>query len=65
MAGKLTKWSQKIPTSSIERPSKIYPNWDFWFENVHTTWQPWSVPGRSNKNGAFAVKIVIVALFTG
>jgi hypothetical protein len=24
----------KIPTSSIARPSKIYPNWDFWFENI-------------------------------
>jgi hypothetical protein len=23
----------KIPTSSILRPFKIYPNWDFWFEN--------------------------------
>jgi hypothetical protein len=24
----------KIPTSTIARPSKIYPNWDFWFENI-------------------------------
>jgi hypothetical protein len=23
-----------IPTSLIARPSKIYPNWDFWFENI-------------------------------
>jgi hypothetical protein len=23
-----------IPTFSILRPSKIYPNWDFWFENI-------------------------------
>jgi hypothetical protein len=23
-----------IPTSSVARPSKIYPNWDFWFENI-------------------------------
>jgi hypothetical protein len=22
-----------MPTSSITRPSKIYPNWNFWFEN--------------------------------
>jgi hypothetical protein len=28
-----TKWLQYIPTSSITRPSKIYPKWDFWFEN--------------------------------
>jgi hypothetical protein len=24
----------EIPTSSVARPSKIYPNWDFWFENM-------------------------------
>jgi hypothetical protein len=24
----------KIPTYSIARPSKIYPNKDFWFENI-------------------------------
>jgi hypothetical protein len=24
---------QHTPTSSIARPSKIYPNFDFWFEN--------------------------------
>jgi hypothetical protein len=32
----------KIPTSSIATPTKIYPNWDFWFENVpsgNTAWQ--------------------------
>jgi hypothetical protein len=23
-----------MPTFSILRPSKIYPNWDFWFENI-------------------------------
>jgi hypothetical protein len=33
MAGELTKWLYNIPVSSIARPSKIYPNWDFWFEN--------------------------------
>jgi hypothetical protein len=29
---KLTKWPLNIPYS-IARPSKIYPIWDFWFEN--------------------------------
>jgi hypothetical protein len=24
----------KIPTSSIPRASKMYPNLDFWFENI-------------------------------
>jgi hypothetical protein len=24
---------QKIPTSFIATPSKIFPNWYFWFEN--------------------------------
>jgi hypothetical protein len=31
---KYFKWQQNIPTSSIPRPSKIYPNLDFWFENM-------------------------------
>jgi hypothetical protein len=30
---KLTKWSLNRPTSSVSRPSIIYPNWYFWFEN--------------------------------
>jgi hypothetical protein len=33
MAVKYSKWSYNIPTFSIPRPSKIYPNCDFWFEN--------------------------------
>jgi hypothetical protein len=42
MATKYTKWLQNKPnghkiyirTSSIARPSKIYPNCDFWFDNT-------------------------------
>jgi hypothetical protein len=26
--------AQNTPTFSILKPSKIYPNWDFWFENI-------------------------------
>jgi hypothetical protein len=26
--------AKKVPTSSIARPFKIYPNWDFLFENM-------------------------------
>jgi hypothetical protein len=33
MATKYTKWPQKRPTSTIARPSKIYPNC-FFFENM-------------------------------
>jgi hypothetical protein len=33
MAVKYSKWTSTMPTFSIPRPSKIYPNWDFWFEN--------------------------------
>jgi hypothetical protein len=33
MVGKLTECPLDILTSSIERPSKIYTNWDFCFEN--------------------------------
>jgi hypothetical protein len=29
----IDQWTINIPTSSIARPSKIYPNWDFRFEN--------------------------------
>jgi hypothetical protein len=40
MTTKYTKWPQNKPTLSITRPSKIYPNWDFWFENI-----PYGNPG--------------------
>jgi hypothetical protein len=36
MAVKYTKWPYYIPIFSIARPSKIYPNWIFWFENLAT-----------------------------
>jgi hypothetical protein len=31
---KITKWPYNMPTFSISRHSRIYPNWDFWFENI-------------------------------
>jgi hypothetical protein len=34
-------WTENRPTSSIAKPSKIYPNCDFWFENV-----PFGNPGQ-------------------
>jgi hypothetical protein len=38
MAIKCTKCPKNIyryiPTFSIPRPSKIYPNWEFWFRNI-------------------------------
>jgi hypothetical protein len=40
MDKKYFQWPQNSPNGhkiyqdfSIARPSKIYPNWDFWFEN--------------------------------
>jgi hypothetical protein len=30
----MDKMAPKVPTSSISRPSKIDPNWDFWFGNI-------------------------------
>jgi hypothetical protein len=36
-----SKWSQNLQTFFILRPSKIYPNWDFWLEN-----KPSGNPGR-------------------
>jgi hypothetical protein len=32
MAGKLAKWPQNIPTSSIALQN--FQNWYFWFENI-------------------------------
>jgi hypothetical protein len=34
MAVKYTNGRKYILISSIARSSKIYPNWDFWFENL-------------------------------
>jgi hypothetical protein len=34
MNEKMTKWPQNLPTSSFSTPSKMYPNWDFWVENI-------------------------------
>jgi hypothetical protein len=50
--GKYTKWTWNISNGrkidqmvfSIARPSKIDPNWDFWFEN-----KPSGNPGRNQK----------------
>jgi hypothetical protein len=33
MAIKYSKWSENISTFTIQRPSKIYPHWDFWCAN--------------------------------
>jgi hypothetical protein len=33
MSVRYSKWPQNILTFSNLRPSKIYPNWDFWFGN--------------------------------
>jgi hypothetical protein len=34
MAVKQTRWPFNIPTFSTARPSKIYLNRNFWFENI-------------------------------
>jgi hypothetical protein len=37
MATKYTKWPQRIPNGrqmAIKYNNIIYPNWDFWFENM-------------------------------
>jgi hypothetical protein len=44
---KIDKMALKIPTSSIARPSKIYPNFDFWFENIPSG----STVSQSSKEG--------------
>jgi hypothetical protein len=31
---KIDQLANKKPTSYLARPSKIYPNWEFWFHNI-------------------------------
>jgi hypothetical protein len=37
---KIDQMAINMPTSSIARPSKIYPVWDFGFENLATLLSP-------------------------
>jgi hypothetical protein len=49
-----TKWPQNIPPSSITRPSKIYPNWDFWSEKIASSMPKTGLKQfRKNMNVAF------------
>jgi hypothetical protein len=36
LALRYSKWPLKLPKSSVARHSKIYPNWDFLFENMRS-----------------------------
>jgi hypothetical protein len=45
MAVKYSKWSLNIPTFTIQRLSKIYPNLEFLVWN-QTIWQPWGRIGQ-------------------
>jgi hypothetical protein len=58
MVTKYTKWPQNIPNdrkidqmaikyTNIARPSKIYPNWDFWLQNM-----PSGNPAREHSKGS-------------
>jgi hypothetical protein len=52
MSEKCCKWTYKIPTFSIPRPSKIYPDWDFLNENLATLiWSLWWNDMNASKNG--------------
>jgi hypothetical protein len=42
-----------IPNFSIPRPSNIYPNWYFWFENIPSGNPDWVLDEKRQKN-AFA-----------
>jgi hypothetical protein len=44
---KIDKIALQIPASSIARPSKNYPNWSFWFDNI-TSGNPGKDDGKMN-----------------
>jgi hypothetical protein len=50
----------KLPTSSIARPSKFYPNWDFWFEH-----KPSGNPAEDLRKGTRPGADVMIAFFGG
>jgi hypothetical protein len=41
----------QLPTYSIARPSKIYPRWNFWFENMPSG-NPETGGGGEDRNSA-------------
>jgi hypothetical protein len=61
---------KNIPTSFVARHSKIYPNWEFWFEN-----KPSGNPGQPSMilfllypvllalTGSFLVSLIFLSLF--
>jgi hypothetical protein len=49
MTEKYSKWSNNKTTYSIPRPSRFYPNWDFWFEN-----KPSGNPGLYSIDGKYS-----------
>jgi hypothetical protein len=57
MAIKYSKWSSNVPTFTIQRPSKIYTNWDFWFENKPSGKPGWRA-GKSDQIMIFGRKKV-------
>jgi hypothetical protein len=48
----------KIPSFTIHRPSKIDPNWDFWFENKPSG-NPDQFQAWKNFNGKFSSRLSI------
>jgi hypothetical protein len=51
----------KIPTFSIPKHNKIYPNWDFWFENKPSGN---TVPDRGTNPGCFRVSSYFLKALT-
>jgi hypothetical protein len=50
MVAKYSKRPQNIPTLYTSRPSNIYPNRDFGFENMYSIWQPWAQPFQMSQS---------------
>jgi hypothetical protein len=50
------KHFQKFPKFSIPSPSKMYPNWDFWFENIPSGNPGLNVVACCNRGGKHSSK---------
>jgi hypothetical protein len=59
---KFSKCTLNIPRFSIPRSSKMYPNWDFWFENIPSgnPAAQWEEKQKMRKNAKIETKLGVI-----